>query len=50
MRPEIAREGFKNLVLALDAIEKNGQGLSYIDLSFKNKIVVKHRKEVKRES
>ena len=50
MRPEIAREGFKNLVLALDAIEKKGQGLSYIDLSFKNKIVVKHRKEVKRES
>ena len=49
MRPEIAREGFKNLVLALDAIEKKGQGLSYIDLSFKNKIVVKHRKEVKRE-
>ena len=50
VRPEIAREGFKNLVLALDAIEKKGQGLSYIDLSFKNKIVVKHRKEVKRES
>ena len=49
MRPEIAREGFKNLVLALDAIEKKGQGLSYIDLSFKTKIVVKHRKEVKRE-
>ena len=49
VRPEIAREGFKNLVLALDAIEKKGQGLSYIDLSFKNKIVVKHRKEVKRE-
>ena len=49
MRPEIAREGFKNLVLALDAIEKKGQDLSYIDLSFKNKIVVKHRKEVKRE-
>ena len=50
VRPEIAQEGFKNLVLALDAIEKKGQGLSYIDLSFKNKIVVKHRKEVKRES
>ena len=49
MRPKIARESFKNLVLALDAIEKKGQGLSYIDLSFKNKIVVKHRKEVKRE-
>tara|TARA_Y100001001_G_scaffold110802_1_gene108462 strand:- start:675 stop:1568 length:894 start_codon:yes stop_codon:yes gene_type:complete len=50
VRPEIAQEGFKNLALALDAIEKKGQGLSYIDLSFKNKIVVKHRKEVKRES
>ena len=42
MRPEIAQESFKNLVLALDAIEKNGQNLSYIDLSFKNKIVLKH--------
>ena len=50
IRPEIARESFKNLVLALDSIEKNEQDLSYIDLSFKNKIVVKHRKEVKRES
>ena len=49
VRPEIAREGFKNLVLALDVIEKNEQDLSYIDLSFKNRIVVKHRKEVKRE-
>ena len=49
MRPEIARESFKNLVLALDAIEKKEQDLSYIDLSFKNKIVVKHRKEAKGE-
>jgi len=49
MRPEIARESFKNLVLVLGAIEKNEQDLSYIDLSFKNRIVVKHRKEVKRE-
>ena len=49
MRPEIAAESFQNLVLALDVIEKNEQDLSYIDLSFKNRIVVKHRKEVKRE-
>lgn len=49
MRPEIAQEGFKNLVLALGAIEKNEKDLSYIDLSFKNRVVVKHRDEVKRE-
>jgi len=49
MRPEIAQEGFKNLVLALGAIEKNEKDLSYIDLSFKNRVVVKHRGEVKRE-
>ena len=40
--PEIAQESFKNQVLALDAIKKNGQDLSYIDLSFKNKIILKH--------
>ena len=49
MRPEIAQESFKNLVLALGAIEKNDKDLSYIDLSFKNKVVVKNRYEVKRE-
>jgi len=48
MRPEIAQESFKNLVLALGAIEKNEKNLSYIDLSFKNRVVVKHRDEVKR--
>ena len=42
IRPEITQESFKNLVLALDAIKKNGQDLSYIDLSFKNKIILKH--------
>ncbi len=42
IRPEIAQERFKNLVLALDAMQKNGQDLSYIDLSFKNKIILKH--------
>jgi len=49
MRPEIAQESFKNLVLTLGAIEKNEKDLSYIDLSFKNRVVVKHRGEVKRE-
>jgi len=49
MRPEIAQESFKNLVLALGAIEKNKKDLSYIDLSFKNRVVVKHSDEVKRE-
>jgi cell division protein FtsQ len=49
MRPEIARESFGNLVLALGAIEKNEKDLSYIDLSFKNRVVVKHRDEVKSE-
>jgi len=49
MRPEIAQESFKNLVLALGAIEKNEKDLSYIDLSFKNRVVVKHRYGVKRE-
>jgi cell division protein FtsQ len=48
MRPEIAEESFKNLVLALGAIEKNEKDLSYIDLSFKNRVVIKHRDEVKR--
>ena len=49
MRPEIAQESFKNLVLALGAIEKNEKDLSYIDLSFKNRVVVKHRGELKTE-
>ena len=47
IRPEIVNENFKNLVLALGAIEKNEYDLNYIDLSFSNKIVVKHRKKVK---
>ena len=49
IRPEIAQESFKNLVLALGAIEKNDKDLSYIDLSFKNRVVVKNRYEVKIE-
>ena len=43
MRPEIAQESFKNLMLALGAIEKNEHDLSYIDLSFKNRVILKHR-------
>ena len=42
IRPEIAKESFENLVLALDAIKKNRHDMSYIDLSFKNKIILKH--------
>jgi hypothetical protein len=34
-------------VLALDVIEKNEKNLSDIDLSFKNRIVIKHSNKVK---
>ena len=44
MRPDMAQENFKNLILVLGAIGKDERNLSYIDLSFKNKIVVKHKK------
>jgi cell division protein FtsQ len=47
IRPEIVHKNFKNLVLVLGAIETNEFGLKYIDLSFSNKIVVKHREVVK---
>lgn len=50
MRPGTAQESFKNLMLVLDTIGEDERDLSYIDLSFKNKIVVKHRKNVKRNS
>ncbi len=49
IRPEIAEEGFKNLVLALSVIEKNEEALSFIDLSFKNKVIAKHKNKVKRD-
>ena len=49
MRPEIAQESFENLVLALDVIEKNEKNLSDIDLSFKNRIVIKHGNKVKKK-
>ena len=42
MRPDRAEESFKNLMLVLNMIEKDERDLSYIDLSFKNKIVVKY--------
>ncbi|HAX47081.1 MAG TPA: hypothetical protein DCX78_09700 [Nitrospina sp.] len=50
MRQGTAQESFKNLMLVLDTIGENEKDLSYIDLSFKNKIVVKHRKNVKKNS
>ncbi len=48
IRPEIAEEGFKNLVLALSVIEKKEEELSLIDLSFKNRVIIKKNK-VKRD-
>jgi len=42
MRPEMAQESFKNLMLVLNMIGKDERDLSYIDLSFKNNIVVKY--------
>jgi cell division protein FtsQ len=50
MRQGTAQESFKNLMLVLDTIGENEKDLSYIDLSFKNKMVVKHRKNVKKNS
>ena len=47
MRPEMTQENFKNLMLVLGTIEESGKNLSYIDLSFKNKIIVKHNKNLK---
>ena len=50
MRPETEQESFKNLMLVLDTIGEGEKDLSYIDLSFKNKIVVKHNKKIKKNS
>jgi len=47
MRPDIAQESFENLVVTLGVIEKNEKNLSDIDLSFKNRIVIKHGNKVK---
>jgi len=45
MRPEMAQESFKNLMLVLGTIGEDEKNLSSIDLSFKNKVVVKHNKK-----
>ena len=43
------QEGFKNLKIILDAMDSNLTGIHYIDLSFKDKVVVKQdRKEPRR--
>ena len=44
MRPEMAQESFKNLLLVLGTIEADKRDIGYIDLSFKNKVVVRHKK------
>jgi hypothetical protein len=49
MRPDIAQESFENLVVTLGVIEKNEKNLSDIDLSFKNRIVIKHGNKVKKK-
>jgi hypothetical protein len=38
------QEGFKNLKIILDAMESNLSGIHYIDLSFKDKVVVKQNR------
>ncbi|MDH5761537.1 MAG: FtsQ-type POTRA domain-containing protein [Nitrospinota bacterium] len=43
------QEGFENLKIILDAMDSNLSGIQYIDLSFKDKVVVKqNRKEPER--
>ncbi len=46
MRTNTVSDSFKNLKLALDAISEDKETLSHIDLSFKNKVVVKHQKNI----
>jgi cell division protein FtsQ len=46
MRTNMVSESFKNLKLVLDEIGGDKGTLSYIDLSFKNKVVVKHQKSI----
>jgi len=41
MRPGMVQQSLKNLILVIDTIEKNEPNLKYIDLSFKNKVVIK---------
>ena len=44
MQPGMEQKSLKNLMLVLGKMGENENSLSYIDLSFKNKIVVKHNK------
>ena len=46
MQLGMAQESFKNLMLVLGSIGEDAKNLSDIDLSFKNKIVVKHTKNI----
>ena len=41
MRPGMVQQSLKNLTLVIDTIEKNEPNLKHIDLSFKNKVVIK---------
>ena len=47
MRPEVVHENIKNLALILETIKEDENNFSYIDLSFKNKIVIKHKNKLK---
>jgi cell division protein FtsQ len=42
MRPGMIQQSLKNLMLVIDIIEKNEPNLEHIDLSFKNKVVIKN--------
>ena len=42
MRPGMIQQGLKSLMLVIDTIEKHEPSLKYIDLSFKNKVVIKN--------
>ena len=42
MRPGMIQQGLKNLMLVIDTIEKQEPNLNHIDLSFKNKVVIKN--------
>jgi cell division protein FtsQ len=44
MRPGMIQQGLKSLMLVIDTIEKQEPNLNYIDLSFKNKVVIKIKK------
>jgi cell division protein FtsQ len=42
MRPGMIQQGLKSLMLVIDTIEKHEPSLKHIDLSFKNKVVIKN--------